>query len=254
MADWTTFVLAFLAAVAAGSINALAGGGTLISFPALIALGLPALAANVTSTVALCPGYIGATWAQRKALAGKMKEMVVYIPVALIGGTAGGILLILSGEKLFGQCVPWLILFASLLLALQNPVRNRILHHGKEAGFKGKILGLPVILLFLAAIYGGYFGAGVSVIILAVLGVVSADSITKLNAMKQALAFSANISAGIYFVFTGKVNWSFALVMAAGALAGGTLGGMLAGRIAPALLRWTIIVIGITLSIIYFLK
>jgi uncharacterized membrane protein YfcA len=190
------FILAGLAAVAAGIVNALAGGGTLITFPTLVALGIPAVAANVTNTVALVPGYLGATFAQSKDLRGQEKRLWLFLPAGAIGGIIGGILLLNTGEKLFRSLVPILILLASGLLAIQDPLRAWLVRRSKPAGsttLSEKWAALPVGL---AAIYGGYFGAGLSVIVLAVLGLLLDDSLTRLNALKQAVAFSVNVAAG----------------------------------------------------------
>jgi uncharacterized membrane protein YfcA len=248
------YVLVGLAAVAAGMVNALAGGGTLITFPMLTAVGVPAVAANVTNTVALCPGYLGATFAQSKDLRGQKKRLWLLLPAGVVGGVIGGILLLHTGEKLFRALVPVLILIASALLAVQDLLRGWLARRAVKAGSKGlpeKWAALPVGL---AAVYGGYFGAGLSVIILAVLGLLLDDSLTRLNALKQAVAFSANIAAAIFFVFSGQVVWSAALVMAVGALAGGVLGGRLAGRIKPSLLRAVVVVIGVVVAVIYIVR
>jgi uncharacterized membrane protein YfcA len=247
------FVFAGLAALAAGTINALAGGGTLITFPVLTFLGIPAVAANVTNTVALCPGYFGGTLAQLKDLQGQKNRLWIIVPASIVGGVLGGFLLLQTGEKLFKDLVPYLILLASGLLAIQDPVRAWLIKRmGEGHGSKlEKISWLPVGL---ASIYGGYFGAGLSVIVLSALGLTLEDTLTRLNALKQAVAFSVNVAAAIFFVFSGKVLWPVALVMAVGALVGGTLGGKLAGRVKPSTLRWTVVTIGVIVSIIYFLK
>lgn len=246
-------LMAGLAALAAGAINALAGGGTLITFPALIALGLPAVAANVTNTVALCPGYVGGTLAQREDFRGQGRRLWRVIPAGIVGGVAGGCLLLVTGEKLFRSLVPFLILAASLLLAVQGPVRTwltRRLGTGQGAPLE-RLTWAPI---WLAAVYGGYFGAGLSVIVLAALGLTCADSLTRLNALKQAVSLSVNVAAALFFVFTGKVVWPVALVMAVGALAGGALGGRLAGSLKPAILRWTVVGLGCAVSVVYFIR
>lgn len=239
--------------MAAGAVNALAGGGTLITFPTLIAVGIPAVAANVTNTVALCPGYLGATLAQLSDLRGQKGRLWLVIPAGVIGGVVGGILLLNTGEKLFSSLVPFLILLASALLAIQDPLRAWLTRRTAQAGSatSEKWAMLPVGL---AAIYGGYFGAGLSVIVLAVLGLTLEDSLTRLNALKQGVAFSVNIAAAIFFVFSGRVVWTVALAMAVGALMGGALGGRLAGRIKPATLRWIVVVIGVVVAMIYLVR
>jgi uncharacterized membrane protein YfcA len=247
------YVLAALAALAAGAVNALAGGGTLITFPMLTFMGVPAVAANVTNTVALCPGYFGGTLAQWKDLQTQRERLWLVVPASIVGGVLGGILLLQTGERLFRDLVPWLILLASGLLAIQDPVRawlTRRMAAGQGASLE-KVSWLPVGL---ASIYGGYFGAGLSVIVLSALGLTLEDSLTRLNALKQAVAFSVNVAAAIFFLFSGQVLWSAALVMAVGALVGGVLGGRLAGRVKPSTLRWTVVGIGVVISIIYFVR
>lgn len=248
------FLLIALAAVAAGAVNALAGGGTLITFPMLVAVGLPAVAANVTNTVALCPGYLGATLAQKKDLQGQRTRLLFFLPAGVIGGVIGGVLLLNTGERLFRELVPFLILLASGLLAVQDLLRAWILRRAGEDGrtkSSEKWAALPVGL---AAIYGGYFGAGLSVIILATLALLLDDTLTRLNALKQAIAFSVNIAAAVFFLFSGQVVWLAALVMAGGALLGGVLGGKLAGRIRPSTLRWIVVCIGVVVAIIYWIR
>jgi len=245
--------LAGLAAVAAGAVNALAGGGTLITFPTLTALGLPAVAANVTNTIAMAPGHLGATLAQRRDLAGQRARVRRLFPAALAGGLVGGLLLLFTSERAFRQLVPFLILLASALLAVQEPVRAWLLrrlgthaHHSHEA--------LAVLPVFAASIYGGYFGAGLSVIVLAALGLLVDDSLTRLNATKQAVGFAANAAAAALFLFSGQVHWPAAIVMAAGAVAGGVLGGRLAGRVRPATLRLVVVTVGVVVGLAYLVR
>jgi len=249
------YLIAALAAFAAGAVNALAGGGTLITFPALTALGLPAVTANITSTVSLFPGYFGATWAQRKDLKGQANRLRFLLPAAALGGLIGGVLLLQSGEKVFKQLVPFLILFASLLLALAEPLRKRLVKQHprtKRLSMPNFLIAVPAIAL--AAVYGGYFGAGLSVIVLAFLALLFEDSLTRLNALKQAIAFATNTAAATLFLFSGQVNWSVAAVMAISALLGGVAGGKLAGRVNPTVLRWLVVGIGLIVSVIFFIQ
>lgn len=254
LASVSDFVLIGLAAVAAGLINAIAGGGTLISFPALIAVGVPPVAANVTNTVALVPGYLGATFAQMKDLTGQGRRLRLLVPTGAIGGIAGGLLLLNTSEKLFSDLVPYLILLAAGLLAVQDWVRKWVVRRIEATGGSAANEAWSIGPVFLASIYGGYFGAGLSVIILAVLGLVIEDNLTRLNALKQAIAFSVNVAAAIFFVFSGQVVWVAAAVMAVGAILGGVLGGKLAGRIKPQVLRAVVVVIGVTVAIIYLVR
>ena len=248
------YLIIGVGAFLAGGVNALAGGGTLITFPLLTAVGFPAVIANVTNTVALCPGYFGATLAQWQEIARQKKRLWLYIPAALLGGITGGVLLLQTGEKLFRGLVPYLILLASLLLALGDPLRRWLNRRESHARQPLLLVAGGVVAVFAAAIYGGYFGAGLSVIFLAVLGVVIDDSLVRLNALKQILSLTTNVAAAIFFVFSGKVNWMAALVMAVFALAGGAAGGRLAGRISSQVLRWVVVSIGIIVAIIYFVQ
>jgi uncharacterized membrane protein YfcA len=248
------YVLVGLAAVAAGAVNALAGGGTLITFPMLTAVGVPAVVANITNTVALCPGYLGGTLGQWNDLRGQKARLWFSLPAGIFGGVIGGILLLNTGEKLFRELVPYLILLASGLLAVQNPLRTWLTSHSRSDGSSRTSETWSALPVGLAAIYGGYFGAGLSVIVLAVLGLMLEDSLTRLNALKQAIAFSVNVAAAVFFVFSGQVLWPVALVMAVGALVGGALGGRLAGHIKPATLRWVVVTIGVAVSVIYLVR
>ena len=248
------FAISGIAAVAAGMINALAGGGTLITFPVLMAIGLPAVSANVTNTVALCPGYLGGTLAQARDLKSQKIRLWITLPAAVFGGLCGGILLLKTGEKLFTTLVPFLILLASGLLAIQNPVRAWLTRRKEEGNSKKTSEFWAFIPVFLGAIYGGYFGAGLSVIMLAVLGLILNDNLTRLNALKQGIAFATNVAAALLFIFSGKVVWSIALVMAIGALLGGALGGRLASRIKPTTLKGVVVSIGFVLGIIYLVR
>ncbi len=252
--SWMDFLLIGLAGMAGGAVNALAGGGTLITFPMLTAVGIPAVAANVTNTVALSPGYLSATFAQMKDLKGQGRRLYYLVPAGILGGLIGGVLLLNTQEKLFRELVPFLILLACGLLAVQDTVRKWLVKRTASSG-RGHISEIWVApLISLAGIYGGYFGAGLSVIILSVLGLILDDTLTRLNALKQGVAFSVNMAAAVFFLFSDKVVWPAALVMAAGAILGGTLGGKLASRIKPSQLRWVVVTIGVIVAIIYFFR
>ncbi len=242
-----------LAAVAGGFVNAIAGGGTLITFPMLTAVGVPPVIANVTNTVALCPGYVGGTLAQRRDLAGQKKRMWMLLPTGILGGITGGVLLLSTSDATFRKLIPWLILTAVILLAFQDRLRNAILSRLSGAASHPHE-GWAIPPIFLTAIYGGYFGAGLGVMMLAVLGLSLDDSLTRLNALKQSLSFVINTAAALFFLFSGKVVWTAAAVMAVGALAGGVLGGRVASRLKPSVLRWAVVAIGLVVAGIYFTK
>src|SRR5436190_5003256 len=219
-----------LAAIAAGAINAVAGGGSLITFPTLVAVGLPPVTASITNTVALCPGYLGATIAQRHDLAAQGKRAVMLLPVAAVGGIAGAILLLSTDEGAFDFAVPFLLLFAAVLVGAQDKIRSLMFDRVKVP----RAEALAMIPVLAAGVYGGYFGAGMGVMILAALGIVLTDSILRINALKQCVSLVVNIAAASVFMFSGRIQWQVAGVMFVCALAGGLLGGKLAAKL-PAI-------------------
>lgn len=249
-------VIAAAAALAAGALNALAGGGTLLLYPALLALGFPAVTANLQCSIALCPGYLGAAVAQRQDMRSQRARLLLLTPFAVAGGLLGAWWLLQSGERTFELAVPWLILLASVALAVQEQLSSRLVRRSAQSAaaspsrFRWPIL-LPVTL---AAVYGGYFGAGVSVVLLAILGFAFADSFIRLNALKQALALAANAGAVLLFAARADVNWPVVALLAACAALGGYLGGRLATRVRPASLRRLVVVLGLALAGYYFAR
>ena len=244
-----------IAGFAAGVVNALAGGGTLISFPVLVAAGFPAIAANLTSTIALCPGYLGATYAQRADLRGQRARLFLLLPLSVLGGLLGAELLLHTGDRRFTHAVPWLLLGACALLALQERLRSALSgRHGAGAKSAPGAPPTPLWLLPLvlaAAVYGGFFGAGMSVVILAVLGVALADPLPRLNALKQALALATNSAAAFWLALRAPVNWRVVAVLALSALLGGLWGGRVAGRLSALWLRRTVVLLGIAVAALY---
>ncbi len=242
-------VAAAAAAVGAGLVNAVAGGGTLVSFPILTAIGVPAIRANATNTVALCPGYIGGTYAQRDDLAGLQRGLRPQIIAAALGGLSGSVLLILSSEAVFRFLVPFLILGACVLLAFQDRLRRWLLSRTRD-GRSHAALELATVTV--ASVYGGYFGAGLGIMLMAVLGLFSELPFNRLNAVKQLLSFLVNMSAAVFFAFSGKVEWTLVVVMAPASLIGGHIGGRVASSLPAAKMRAGVIVFGVTVSLIYF--
>lgn len=242
----------FLAAVAAGAVNAVAGGGTLVSFPVLLALGVAPISANVTNAIALCPGYLGATWAQWPAVQDQRRHLRICLPAGLLGGVAGAAILLHTQERVFQQLVPYMLLIGSLLLASQGMTgRFAARQVGREHRNRPYWAAFAVLG---AAVYGGFFSAGMSVVILAVLAATLDDSLTRLNALKQITAFAVNAAAVVLFLFSEHVLWSAVAIMALGALAGGHIGGRVAGYLSPAALRWTVVSAGLTLALHYGMK
>jgi uncharacterized membrane protein YfcA len=241
------------AAAGAGAVNALAGGGTLISFPVLLALGVPPIAANITNAVALCPGYFGATLAQRRNLDGMAAHLKVCVPAALLGGLIGAWILVRTQERTFQALVPYMLFVASFLLAVQDRVRAFVTQR-MSRGEVHSTRVLAAILIGAGGVYGGFFSAGMSVILLAVVALTLDESFTRLNALKQVLAFAVNVAAASFFLFSDHLLWRVAIVMAAGALAGGAIGARIAGRISPQVLRWTVVAVGFSLAVYYWVK
>ena len=218
----------------------------------MLALGVPPVVANLTSAVALCPGYLGGALAQRRDLAGQGRRLLIVAPAAAVGGVCGAMLLLVSPERLFATMVPGLILLACGLLAVQPAVRRLIGSHSP-----GDTLHTPFWTLLpvgLASVYGGYFGAGLGVMMLAVLALSVSDTLTRLNALKQLLSLIVNVAAALVFIRSGQVVWSLAAAVGVGSLAGGAIGGRLAGRISPDRLRGLVIGLGVAVAALLWLK
>lgn len=241
------------ATLAAGAVNAIAGGGTLISFPVLTAVGVPTVQANATNTVSLCPGYLGGAAAQRDDLTGERSTLVAQAVVAGVGGVLGSVLLLVTSDDAFRRVVPFLILLSCGLLAAQDPLRRRLA--GSTDDVRPARVSVPEALgLFGAALYGGFFGAGLGIMLVAVLGVVSRGPLTEVNAVKQVLAFVINTSAALLLAVSGTVAWDIAAVMAPCGLLGGAVGGRLAGSIPPARLRVVVIAVGVVVATAYLVR
>jgi len=255
------FAAAGGATLVAGAINALAGGGTLVSFPTLVAIGVPALSANVTNTVALCPGYFSGAWAQRDDLRSQRTRLRWLAAAAGLGGLTGSALLEVTSEATFRAAVPWLVLLSCGLLAGQDRVRRWV---GKgpaaEAGTGPAPArdGVPsrwlLLLTYLGAVYGGFFGAGLGIMLLALLGLFLEDTLVRVNALKQALSLAINVLAAIFFAASGHVRWELVPVMAVAAVIGGTVGGRLVRVVNPVWLRRAVVVFGVAVAIDFFLR
>ena len=241
-------VIAFLA----GGINAVAGGGTLLTFPAMVAAGMPVVAANVTNTVALVPGYVGGIAGYRRELDGQSATVRRLLPVAVAGAAFGATLLLVTSTRVFSLIVPFLVLGASLLLLAQPILQRRLQRPHRRtgeprSGDRRVLLGVGV---FLAAIYGGYFGGVLGVVLLATLGITMTDHLQRLNALKSVLQFSINGVAVIVFALFGPVRWWIVLVMAPLTLLGGWSGSRAARRLRPEVLRWTVGTYGIVCAVV----
>jgi len=226
----------------------------LVSFPVLLALGVSPVVANVTNTVALVPGTIGGMWAQRNEFVSQRSRLINLLPVAIIGGISGGLLILNTSEDAFRSIIPYLILMATLLLAAQIQVKKWVTRRMGHAHTEHQNPIFMMGMIFMAAVYGGYFGAGLGVILMAVLSLVTDENMTRLNFLKQALGFVINLAAAIYFAFSGKVNWEIAAIMIFGSLIGGWIGGKLAGKMKPEILRWIVVAAGLVAAVVFFVK
>lgn len=243
----SSLVFLAVAGLVAGALNAVAGGGSLISFPALVYVGLPPLAANVTNSVGVWPGYIGTTVGYKGELAGQRRRITVLALTALLGGGTGAALLLTTPASLFERVVPVLVIGASLLLAVQTVVTRWV--QGLPGSAGGHRSPLLHVALFLAAAYGGYFGGALGVILLAVLAVFLAEHLQRVNALKSVLSLLVNTVALIAFALFGPVDWVAVAVIAPACLLGGYLGARVARRLNATVLRAVVVVFGVCVGV-----
>jgi uncharacterized membrane protein YfcA len=248
---WTEALLLAVSAAAAGLINAVAGGGTLVTFPTLLLVGTPSVVANATSTLALVIGTFGGVLGYRRQLAQVRVWLKRFIPVSLAGGLIGAGLLTVSGEKIFSRLVPFLLLFATVLFLSQGAFR-RFAGTGDAAHPHSRTAWAAIVFQFFVAVYGGYFGAGIGILMLASLGFVGLSDIHEMNALKTVLGSLINLVAAGYFILAGLISWPKAGVMTVGALAGYYLGAHFAQRIPQKHVRRIITGIGFTISAVLF--
>jgi uncharacterized membrane protein YfcA len=252
--DSTRAAVAFLAAFLAGAVNSVAGGGTLVSFPALIWLGLNSVTANATSTVAIWPGSVGSIWGYRRELESAERQFRILILPSLIGGLAGALALRWTPAPVFDRMVPFLILFATLLFMAQGTVQRLFKTAGTEGRRTTRWLVGAFCFQLLVGVYGGYFGAGIGILMLAALSILGLKDIHEMNSLKVVFGGSINGIATAYFVWSGMVRWSFVLVMAAGAIAGGWGGAGVARRLGQTAVRRIVVAIGLGMAISLFIK
>lgn len=245
---------AFGSAFVAGAVNAVAGGGTLISYPTLLALGLDGVTANATSTVAIWPGTIGSMWGYRHELQHAEPRFRILIVPSVVGGFLGALLLRWTSPETMDKIVPYLILFATVLLCLQ-PAVQKLLKIAHSVGDRSPrwFVGATAFQ-FLVGLYGGYFGAGIGILMLAALGILGMRNINQMNSLKVVFGGAINGIAAAYFVYAGMVDWSYVVAMAAGSLAGGWGGAGMARRAGPKVVRASVVLIGFAISIFLFVR
>ncbi len=242
--------LFFIVPAFAAAINSVAGGGTFLTFPVFIMNGLTPLQANVMSTVALWPGTVASSYGYRDVLVTDRKRLIPLLVVCVIGGAAGSVTLLNTPEVIFKQIVPWLLLFATLIFTFGKYgvvfLRSRF-PEAKEYH------NLGIFLQAVIAFYGGYFGAGIGILMLAILQMVGLSNIHEMNALKTLLAAAINMATVVIFILAGAVVWKLAFIMIAGGMFGGYAGARLALKVPPSYVRWLVSVIGFSMTAYFFL-
>ena len=242
-------IIAFIAAFIAGAINSVAGGGTLLTFPALVWIGLPSVVANATSTIAVWPGSLGGMVGYREDMRSLPSRSYLLIIPSTIGGIIGAVLLAITPTEVFDRLVPLLILFATVLFMLQEPVQRLIRTPGKaHAGSTSWLVG-SLLFQFFVAVYGGYFGAGIGILMLAAFGILGYTDIHQMNGLKTLLAVFINGVAALYFMWKGLVVWPEAIVMMVASIIGGVWGAGFARRIGQKGVRRIVIAIGFGMTL-----
>lgn len=245
-------LVVLVAAFLSGAVNAVSGGGSLIAFPAMLAVGQGVVAANVATTIGLVPGYLGGSVAYRRELEGQGGRFRLLSITSVLGGIGGAVLLLISSEHTFDLVVPWLVFLSAGLLAAQPAlaalVRRRLGQEGRRhsVALHGSVLA--------CALYGAYFGAGLGVMLLAALGAFVRDTLQRLNALKGLLSFVINAVATVLFAIFADVPWAATGVLAVGALLGGHFGVGLARRLGDRTLRWLTVVFGVVVGIVLLIK
>ena len=246
--------MAFGAAFVAGAINSVAGGGTLVSFPALIWLGLNSVTANATNTVAIWPGTVGSAWAYRREIRSAEPRYLALIVPSLIGGLLGAVLLRYTPTALFARMVPFLILFATLLFMVQEPIQRILKTADAAARSSTRWLVGGMLFQLCVGLYGGYFGAGIGILMLAALSILGLEDIHEMNSLKVIFGGSVNGIAAAYFIWARMVYWPYVLLMAIAAILGGYLGAGTARRMGQQAVRRIVIAIGLGMALSLFIR
>jgi uncharacterized membrane protein YfcA len=247
--DLLDHALVLVAAFGAGAVNAVAGGGSLLTFPTLLAVGIDPVPASITNTLGLMPGYLGGTHAYRAELADQRHRVRILVVPAALGAVAGALLLLVSPEAVFEAVVPYLVLLAAVMLALQPRVARWIARRPPRAAELPPAL---LVVTFVGGVYGAYFGGALGVILLAALGAVLADDLQRVNALKSALSVVINGVAVAIFVFSPHVQWATVIVMGVGSLLGGRLGAGFARRLGATQLRRVVVTFAFTAAAVLF--
>ena len=244
---WEHALIIFVAGIAAGTINAVVGSGSLITFPTLVALGYPPVLANVSNNIGLVPGAMSAVYGYRRELRGQRDRLLRLVPASILGGLTGAVLLLVLPSAYFKKIVVVLIVIALILVLLQPRLSAYV--QSRKAAQSAEIRPALVILVAATGIYGGYFGAAQGIILIAILGVMVRDDLQRLNGTKNVLALVVNAVAGLFFIATTHISWEVAGLIAAGAVIGGQVGGRYGRRLPAAILRSVIVVVGLGVAV-----
>jgi uncharacterized membrane protein YfcA len=251
----TEAVILFVAAVVGGTLNAVAGGGSFVTFPALVFTGIPPITANATSTVALWPGSIASAAAYRNEFNAERRTLILLGSSSLIGGVIGAILLLKTPQATFDRLVPLLLLLATVLFTFGGSLTKRLRgHFADNAEPTTRSTVLIVAVQFVVGIYGGYFGGGLGIIILAVLAILGMTSLHRMNALKTLLQACVNGVAVLTFIVANAVTWPQALVMIVGSIVGGYGAAHYARRVDPRIIRGCVTVVGFAMTIYFFVR
>lgn len=252
--SFTHLAIAAAAAFLAGGINSVAGGGTLITFPTLLWLGLPSITANATSTVAIWPGSLGSIWGFRREFAKTDRVMRMLAIPSILGGAIGATLLRYTPASLFDRLVPVLILFATILFTVQGPVQRRLKTvQGRSEHTTKWIVGAICFQLFVG-LYGGYFGAGMSIMMLSALAILGMADILQMNALTSFFSLCINGIAATLFILAHMIYWPYVLVMAMSAIVGGYGAAGIARTIGKTAVRRFVICVGFTIAVVLFIR
>jgi uncharacterized membrane protein YfcA len=246
-------VAVLLAGLAAGTINTVVGSGTLITFPTLLAFGIPPVTANVSNTIGLVPGVASGAWGYRRELRGQRARAVRLGSASLVGGAVGAVLLLSLPAGAFSAIVPALIVVGLLLVVLQPRISTWVdARHGGARGVDGPWWVWPAVLV--AGVYGGYFGAAQGVILMGVLGIGISDSLQRLNGVKNVLAGLVNGIAGLIFAIVADVDWTVVVLLAVGSVIGGQVGATVGRRLPPTVLRIFIVIVGLAALTVFLFR
>ena len=245
--DLSHVLLLVVAGLAAGTVNAIAGGGSLITFPSLIAAGLPSVAANVTNSVAVCPGYLSSVLGSRADLAGQGRRLRTIVPACVAGSVVGCALLLLTPARAFELVVPFLVLAAAATLAFQERLRG-LVGQPRTLSPRRRAITLQAVV-FGGAVYGGYFGAALGVMYVAALALILDEPLNRINAFKNVLSATVGLVTVVVFAIFGPVHWGAALTVAPATIVGGYVGARLARRLPARVLRALIVTFGTAIGL-----